>query len=262
MRTLAIAATGMHAQQVNSEVIANNIANINTTGFKRSRAEFTDLIYQAERLAGVPASGGQNTVPEGAEIGLGVRTVAIRNLHLQGALANTGNPLDVALNGRGWFQINGPNNETMYTRAGAFNKNGSGEIVTAEGYTVQPGITIPPDATEVVINETGQVYARSGTATTTTLLGQLTLANFVNDAGLLPLGGNMYKETPASGAAVVGVPGDPGFAKLHQGYLENSNVDPVREITELISAQRSYEMNSKVIQAADEMFGTVSKGIR
>lgn len=262
MRTLAIAATGMHAQQVNSEVIANNIANINTTGFKRSRAEFTDLLYQAERLAGAPTAGGQNAVPEGAEIGLGVRTVAIRNLHLQGSLANTGNPLDLALNGRGWFQINGPNNETLYTRAGAFNKNANGEIVTAEGYAVQPGITIPVDATEVVVNESGQVYVRVGNATQLQEVGQLTLANFVNDAGLQPLGGNLYRETAASGAAVVGVPGDPGFGKLHQGYLENSNVDPVKEITELISAQRSYEMNSKVIQAADDMYGTVTKGIR
>lgn len=262
MRALAIAATGMHAQQINSEVIANNIANINTTGFKRSRAEFTDLLYQAERMAGAPTVGGGGAVPEGAEVGLGVRTVAIRNLHLQGAMANTGNPLDLAMNGRGWFQIDGPNNEVLYTRAGAFNKNAEGQIVTAEGYTVQPGITIPEDAIDVVVNESGQVYARVGNQTNLQLLGQLTLANFVNDAGLQPLGGNLYRETEASGAAVVGVPGDPGFAKVHQGYLENSNVDPVREITELISAQRSYEMNSKVIQAADDMYATVTKGIR
>lgn len=262
MRTLAIAATGMHAQQVNSEVIANNIANINTTGFKRSRAEFTDLLYQAERSAGTPTAGGQGAVPEGSEVGLGVRTVSIRNLHLQGAMANTGNPLDLALDGRGWFQINGANNETLYTRAGSFSKNATGEIVTADGYVVQPGITIPNNATEVSVNETGQVFARIGNAATLTQLGQLTLATFVNDAGLTPLGGNLYRETQASGAAVVGVPGDPGFAKIHQGYLESSNVDPVREITELISAQRSYEMNSKVIQAADDMFGTVTKGIR
>jgi flagellar basal-body rod protein FlgG len=262
VRALAIAATGMNAQQTNVEVIANNIANINTTGFKRSRAEFTDLLYQAERAAGTPNRGGQEAIPEGAQIGLGVRTTAIRNLHMQGSLASTGNKLDLALNGRGWFQVAGANGENFYTRAGAFNKNATGQIVTADGYVVQPAMTIPPTTTEVVINETGQVFVRSGTDTALQQIGQLQLANFTNEAGLDPLGGNLYRETTASGTAVTGVPGDPGFGSVHQGYLENSNVDPVKEITELISAQRAYEMNSKVIQASDEMFGTVSKGLR
>lgn len=262
MRSLAIAATGMNAQQTNVEVIANNIANINTTGFKRSRAEFTDLLYQAERAAGTPNRGGQEAIPEGAQIGLGVRTTAIRNLHMQGALASTGNKLDLALNGRGWFQVAGTNGENFYTRAGAFNKNATGQIVTADGYVVQPAMTIPQDASQITINETGQVYVRVGTDATLQLIGQLTLANFTNEAGLDPLGGNLYRETLASGAPVVGVPGDPGFGSVHQGYLEASNVDPVKEITELISAQRAYEMNSKVIQASDEMFGTVTKGLR
>jgi flagellar basal-body rod protein FlgG len=252
----------MTAQQTNVEVIANNIANINTTGFKRSRAEFTDLLYQAERAAGSPARGGQEAVPEGAQVGLGVRTTAIRNLHLQGALTNTGNKLDLALNGRGWFQVAGAGGETLYTRAGAFNKNATGQIVTADGYVVQPAMSIPTGTTEVTINETGQVYVRIGTETTLQLIGQFTLANFINEAGLDPLGSNLYRETPASGAGVVGVPGDPGFGSVHQGYLETSNVDPVKEITELISAQRAYEMNSKVIQAADDMFSTVTKGLR
>jgi flagellar basal-body rod protein FlgG len=252
----------MNAQQTNVEVIANNIANINTTAFKRSRAEFTDLLYQAERVAGAPARGGQEAVPEGAQIGLGVRTTAVRNLHIQGALTSTGNKLDMAINGRGWFQITGGNNETLYTRSGAFSKNAQGQIVTADGYIVQPAMTIPQNATEVIVNESGQVYARVGTDTALQLLGQFTLANFANDAGLDPLGSNLYRETTASGAPVVGVPGDPSFGSLQQGYLENSNVDPVKEITELISAQRAYEMNSKVIQAADEMFSTVSKGLR
>jgi flagellar basal-body rod protein FlgG len=252
----------MTAQQTNVEVIANNIANINTTGFKRSRAEFTDLLYQAERAAGSPTRGGQEAVPEGAQIGLGVRTTAIRNLHIQGSLTNTGNKLDLALNGRGWFQIAGGSGETFYTRAGAFNKNATGQIVTADGYVVQPAMTIPQNTTEVTINETGQVYVRIGTETTLQLIGQFTLANFTNEAGLDPLGSNLYRETPASGSPVVGVPGDPGFGTMQQGYLENSNVDPVKEITELISAQRAYEMNSKVIQAADDMFATVSKGLR
>jgi flagellar basal-body rod protein FlgG len=262
MRALAIAATGMKVQQTNVEVIANNIANINTTSFKRSRAEFTDLLYQAERAAGAPSRGGQDAVPEGAQIGLGARTAAVRNLHMQGALTNTGNKLDLALNGRGWFQIAGANGESLYTRAGAFNKNATGQIVTVDGYVVQPAMTIPTDASDVVVNETGQVYVRAGTQSTLQLIGQLTVASFTNDAGLEPLGGNLYRETTASGTAVVGVPGDPGIGTVHQGYLENSNVDPVKEITELIAAQRSYEMNSKVIQAADEMFGTVAKGLR
>jgi flagellar basal-body rod protein FlgG len=262
LRALAIAATGMNAQQTNVEVIANNIANINTTGFKRSRAEFTDLLYQTERVAGAPNRGGQEAVPEGAHIGLGTRTAAVRNLHMQGSLTSTGNKLDLALNGRGWFQVASTNGENLYTRAGSFNKNATGQIVTADGYVVQPAMTIPADATDVVVNETGQVYARVGATSTLQLIGQLTVANFTNDAGLDPLGGNLYRETTASGAPVLGVPGDPGFGTVQQGYLENSNVDPVKEITELISAQRAYEMNSKVIQAADDMFSTVTKGLR
>lgn len=259
MRALAIAATGMNAQQLNVEVIANNIANINTTAFKRARAEFTDLLYQAERPAGAPNRGGQEPVPEGAQVGLGVRTAAIRNLHIQGALTSTGNKLDLALNGRGWFQIEGTNGETFYTRAGAFNKNAEGQIVTIDGSTLQPEITIPPETTEIIVNETGEVFARIGTQTDLQSLGQITLANFANDAGLEPMAGNLYRETPASGAPVTGVPGDPSFATVQQGYLELSNVDPVKEITELITAQRSYEMSSKVIQAVDEMYGTISR---
>lgn len=262
MKALAIAATGMAAQQLNVEVIANNIANINTTGFKRARAEFTDLLYQADRLSGVANRGGQNPVPEGAQVGLGVRSAAVRKLHIQGSLVKTSNNLDLALSGRGWFQIAGPNGETLYTRAGSFNKSATGQLVTIDGYVVQPEITVPQNALSVVVNETGQVYARIAGQTALQELGQLSLANFANDAGLHPLGGNLYKESEASGSAVTGVPGDPGFAKINQGYLENSNVDPVKEITELISAQRAYEMNSKVIQAADEMAGTVAKGIR
>jgi flagellar basal-body rod protein FlgG len=262
MRALAIAATGMNAQQLNVEVIANNIANINTTGFKRARAEFTDLLYQAERLQGVPMRGGEAAIPEGAQVGLGVRSAAIRNLHLQGALANTSNKFDLAINGRGWFQVNGPEGEILFSRAGAFNANAEGQLVTAEGYLVEPAIIVPENTVDVVVNETGQVFAQIGGEQNLQELGQLTIANFANETGLLPLGGNLYRETAASGQPVVGAPGDPGFGKLHQGYLEGSNVDPVKEITELISAQRAYEMNSKVIQAADEMAGTVSKGIR
>lgn len=262
MRALAIAATGMAAQQLNVEVIANNIANINTTAFKRARAEFTDLLYQTERLQGVPIRGGEAPIPEGAQLGLGVRTAAIRKLHMQGPLTETSNRLDLALNGRGWFQVTGAAGETLYTRAGSFNTNGDGQLVTIDGYTVQPAIIVPIDTIEILINESGQVMARLPGNAEPQELGQLTLANFANEAGLEPLGGNLYRETISSGAPVVGVPGDPGFGTVHQGYLEASNVDPVKEITQLIAAQRAYEMNSKVIQAADEMAATVSKGIR
>jgi flagellar basal-body rod protein FlgG len=260
MRALAIAATGMSAQQLNVEVIANNIANINTTAFKRARAEFTDLLYQDERPAGVPNRGNQQPIPEGAQVGLGVRNAAIRNLHIQGALTSTGNKLDLAINGRGWFQIEGANGETFYTRAGSFNKNAEGQIVTIDGNLLTPQITVPADTTEIVVNESGEVFALTSTQTTMQSLGQITLANFANDAGLEALGGNLYQQTTASGSPVVGVPGDPSFGTVEQGYLELSNVDPVKEITELITAQRSYEMNSKVIQAVDEMYSTVSRG--
>src|SRR5688572_5274394 len=260
MRALAIAATGMSAQQLNVEVIANNIANINTTAFKRARAEFTDLLYQDERPAGVPNRGNQQPIPEGAQVGLGVRNAAIRNLHIQGALTSTGNKLDMAINGRGWFQIEGANGETFYTRAGSFNKNAEGQIVTIDGNLLTPQITVPADTTEIVVNESGEVFALTSGQTTMQSLGQITLANFANDAGLEALGGNLYQQTTASGSPVVGVPGDPSFGTVEQGYLELSNVDPVKEITELITAQRSYEMNSKVIQAVDEMYSTVSRG--
>jgi len=262
MRALAIAATGMSAQQTNVEVIANNIANINTTGFKRARAEFSDLLYQSERVQGVPNRVGELAIPEGSRIGLGVRTVGIRNLHIQGPLADTGNPLDLAINGRGWFQIVGPDGELLYTRAGSFNKSDTGQLVTADGYAVDPAIIFPAETKEIVINEAGEVFAVVDGEAAPQNLGQLTIATFANDAGLDPLGDNLYRETAASGAPVVGVAADVGFGKIHQSYLEGSNVDPVKEITELISAQRAYEMNSKVIQAADEMMSTVSKGIR
>ena len=258
MRALAIAATGMNAQEQNLEVIANNIANLNTTGFKRSRAEFTDLIYQTERVMGVSTRGRDATVPEGAQVGLGVRTAAIRSLQLQGALTNTGNSLDLAINGRGWFQVTTPAGDTVYTRAGAFNTNASGQLVTSDGYTVTPSIVIPANATSITVSQTGLVTATVAGQTAPQQLGQLTIANFINEAGLNALGNNLFQQTEASGQPTVGVPGDTAFGILQQGYLEASNVDPVSEITNLIQAQRAYEMNSKVIQAADQMSGTIS----
>ena len=262
MKALSIAATGMNAQQLNLEVIANNIANINTTGYKRARAEFSDLLYQTERAQGVPNRSNQAIVPEGAIIGLGVQTAAVRNLHIQGSMVSTGNEYDLALIGRGWFQVETPDGETVYTRAGAFNKNAQGQLVTIDGYTVVPGITVPQDATDIVFTSSGQVMVRIGNDPAMQEIGQLTIANFVNEAGLEPQGENLFKQTPASGDANVGTPADPGFAQIKQKYLEASNVDPVKEITDLISAQRAYEMNSKIIQAADEMAATVSKNLR
>lgn len=262
MRALAIAATGMAAQQLNVEVISNNVANINTTSFKRSRAEFADLLYQVDRAAGTPTTQGSEVLPEGARVGLGVRNAAIRNLHLQGALAQTGNSLDLAIMGRGFFRVAGQDGETLYTRAGAFNKNATGQLVTAEGYIVQPAITVPPEAIQVTVNESGQVLVQVPGESELRQIGQLSLAAFVNEAGLAAIGGNLYRETAASGAATIGTPGANGIGPIKQGYLESSNVDAVKEITELISAQRAYEMNSKIIQSADEMMGTISKGLR
>lgn len=262
MRALSIAATGMTAQQMNVEVIANNVANINTTSFKRARAEFSDLLYQVERPAGAPAVFGGDNVPEGVRIGLGVRPTAVRNLHLQGSLSQTGNSLDMAITGRGFFRVSGPDGETLYTRAGAFNKNATGQIVTADGHVVQPTITIPNETTAIDINDSGQVYAHIPGEPQPRLLGQLSLASFANEAGLSPIGGNLYRETSASGAPTAGTAGTNGFGTIKQSYLEASNVDPVKELTELISAQRAYEMNSKVIQAADDIMAVVTKGLR
>ena len=262
MRALAIAATGMDAQQTNLEVIANNIANINTTGYKRARAEFTDLLYQTERMQGVPNRANQAIVPEGANIGLGVQTSAMRNIHTQGNLIETGNKLDVAIIGQGWFQIEAADGSTLYSRAGAFNKNADGNLVTIDGYNVIPNINIPTDAQDITVTRTGQVTARIGNATEFTELGQLTIANFANEAGLKPLGDNLFAQTPASGDAVIGVPDDPSYGYIKQSYLEGSNVDAVKEITDLITAQRAYEMNSKVITTADEMASIVSKNLK
>lgn len=262
MKALGIAASGMSAQSLNVEVIANNIANINTTAYKRARAEFTDLLYQTERLAGVANRGKDATVPEGAYVGLGVRIAAIRNLNLQGALSNTGNKLDWALQGRGWFQIQGADGQTVYTRDGAFNTNAQGQVVTADGYQIIPTMQVPNNTTAINVSESGLVTAIVAGQTQPQQIGQLTLAVFANDVGLEPLGNNLFRESPASGTPTTGAPGDPGFATIRQGYLESSNVDPVKEITDLIQAQRAYEMNSKVIQASDDMLGVVSKGLR
>ncbi|MVA24910.1 flagellar basal-body rod protein FlgG [Agrobacterium vitis] len=263
MRALAIASTGMNAQQTNLEVISNNIANINTTGFKKSRAEFSDLLYQTEKAVGVANRANQSTVPEGANIGLGVQTAAVRTMNEQGELSETSNELDVAIVGRGYIQVQSPDGATtFYTRAGALNKDSDGNLVTTEGYKIIPNITIPTDATEVKISESGEVSVLQGSSSTYTTLGQLETSAFVNPAGLKAIGDNLFEETASSGNPINGVPGDAGYGYLKQGYLESSNVDSVTEITSLISAQRAYEMNSKVITTADEMAQIVSKNLK
>lgn len=262
IKALAIAATGMNAQQTNLEVIANNMANINTTGFKRARAEFTDLMYQNVQTQGVAREAGLEVVPEGGKLGLGVKLAAIRDIHVQGVLAQTGNPLDLALNGQGFFQVTDSTGNTVYTRAGALNLNQNGQLVTLNGNLIEPQITIPENSRQITVTASGLVTALLDGDVIPTELGQLTLSNFPNVAGLEPLGDNLFAQTDASGTAVQGSPGDTNFGSIQQGYLESSNVDAIKEITGMIQAQRAYEMNSKVIQAADEMSSVVSQGIR
>lgn len=258
MRALDIAATGMQAQQTNVEVIANNIANMSTTGFKRQRVEFQDLLYQDLRRPGSNSSDQGTVVPTGAQIGLGVKTGGIYRINQQGNLQQTNNTLDLALSGHGWFQVALPSGQTAYTRDGSFALAPNGTIVTADGYVVQPGITIPTNATNVTINQSGQVQVTLSGQTAPQTVGQLQIATFPNDAGLAAQGGNLFLQTAASGAPVTGVPGNPGFGTVMQGFVENSNVNVVSEITNLISAQRAYEMNSQVITTTNQMLSTLT----
>jgi len=259
MRSLAIGATGMLAQQTNVETISNNIANMNTTAYARRRAEFNDLLYQNVRRPGATSSDAGTVIPAGVQLGLGVKTAAVYRISEQGNLTNTDNTFDLALQGKGYFQIELPDGDTAYTRDGSFQLSAEGQLVTHEGYTVQPGITIPQDATDVTINANGEVLVKVDGQTNPQNVGQLQIATFANEAGLEAVGGNLLMETPASGAPVQGTPGSTGFASILQGFLETSNVNVVSEITELISAQRAYEMNSKVIQASDEMLSAVNR---
>jgi flagellar basal-body rod protein FlgG len=254
-----IAATGMLAQQTNVEVISNNIANMNTTAFNRRRPEFSDLLYQNIKRVGATSSDNNTIVPSGIQLGLGVKTAAVYRITEQGSMTSTDNTLDMAIQGKGYFQVLLPSGETAYTRAGAFQLSPAGQIVTQEGYTVQPGITVAANATGVTVNASGQVQVKLDGQTALTTAGQLQLATFPNDAGLEARGDNLYMETPSSGTAVVANPATTGVGSVLQGFLESSNVNVVSEITNLISAQRAYEMNSKVIQASDEMMTSVNQ---
>ena len=259
MRALSIAATGMLAQQLNVEVISNNIANMNTTGFRRQRAEFQDLLYQSQRRVGSTSSDSGTIVPAGVQIGLGVKTAAVYTIAAQGNLNSTENALDLAISGQGMFQVTLPNGGTAYTRAGSFQLSAAGEIVTADGYTVSPGITVPTNATQITVNESGQVLIKVAGVAGEQNVGQLQLASFANVAGLQAIGDNLFEETAASGTPTTGNPGSTGFGDIIQGFLETSNVNTVSEITNLITAQRAYEMNSKVIQTADDMLDSVNR---
>lgn len=253
MRALRTATSGMLAQQLNVEVISNNIANMNTVGFKRQRAEFQDLLYQNVERMGAQSSTQGTVVPTGIQIGAGVKAGSVYRITEQGSPTRTGNTYDIAIDGKGYFQITMPSGEIAYTRAGNFSPNGEGQLVTEDGYAVEPAITIPQDAIDVSISKSGQVEVTTQGNAAKQVVGQLELATFFNEAGLEAIGDNLLLETAASGAATVGAPNEPGYGHLLQGYTEASNVDAVSEITNLIVAQRAYEMNSKVITTADEM---------
>lgn len=253
MRALRTAATGMLAQQLNVDVISNNIANMNTVGFKRQRAEFQDLLYQNVARMGAQSSAGGNVVPTGVQVGSGVRPGAVYRILEQGTVTRTDNQFDVAIQGRGYLQVQMPSGETAYTRAGNLAVNDQGQLVTHSGYPVIPQITIPEGSRGVTISPDGQVQVSSDGQTEPQVVGQLELATFLNEAGLEAIGDNLFMQSAASGAANTATPGSPGVGTLLQNFTEASNVDAVSEITALIVAQRAYEMNSKVITSADQM---------
>lgn len=253
MRALRTAASGMAAQQLNVEVISNNIANMNTVGFKKQRAEFQDLLYQNVERMGAQSSAQGTVVPTGIQIGAGVKAGAVYRITEQGTPQHTGNPYDMAIDGRGYFQITLPSGEIAYTRAGNLQISPEGQMVTDDGYALEPAISIPQDATDVTISKSGLVQVTTAGQTTPTTVGQIELATFFNEAGLEAVGDNLLLETAASGPAIVGTPGEVGYGQIMQAYTEASNVDAVSEISSLIVAQRAYEMNSKVITSADEM---------
>ncbi|MBI4246970.1 MAG: flagellar basal-body rod protein FlgG [Candidatus Rokubacteria bacterium] len=252
IRALFTAATGMQAQQLNLDTIANNLANVNTSGFKRNRVDFQDLLYQTLRPAGTRVAAGVE-VPTGIQLGHGTRPVATQKIWSQGNFQQTENPLDLVIEGDGFFQLNRPDGSIAYTRAGAFKRDSRGQIVNSDGYVLQPAVTLPEDTTSISIGSDGTLSVVSATSTTPQQLGQVELARFVNAAGLNAIGKNLFLPTAASGQAQTGTPGDQGFGTLNQGFLEMSNVSVVEEMVQMIAAQRAFEVNSKAIKSADEM---------
>ena len=259
MRALQIAATGMSAQQMRVDTVANNLANMSTTGYNARRAEFADLHYQQHTRAGTIAASDGTIVPTGVQLGLGARPAAVSMMVQQGVLSATGGDLDLAIEGRGWLEVTLPDGRAGYTRDGGLKRNGEGLIVTSDGFEVAPGITIPTDARQISINAEGEVWAYFADRVQPERLGQMALAGFTNERGLEAIGSNLFVETEASGPPIQSVPGEDGLGTLRQGYLEESSVDPVRELTEMIKAQRGYEMNAKVITAADQMMAATSQ---
>lgn len=259
MRALHIASTGMLAQQTNVEVISNNIANLTTTGYKRQRAEFQDLLYSNIVRPGAQSSDIGTIIPSGIQLGNGVKTAAVYRINEQGTLERTENKLDVAINGQGYFQVDLPNGEIAYTRDGTFSLDAQGQVVTQQGYLVRGVNQVPRGTTDITINEVGQMFVKLDGTTAPTQAGQFQMVTFPNPTGLEAIGGNLLLETPASGTPITGSAGDQGFGKLNQGAIENSNVNIVAEITNLITAQRAYEMNSKVVKSADDMLSTVNQ---
>ncbi len=262
MRALHTAATGMMAQELNVQVISNNIANMRTTGYKRQRAEFQDLLYEHVRRIGTQTSDQGNVLPVGIDLGSGVKSVGTPRIMTQGSLYPTGKDLDVAIRGEGFFKIQLPDGTYAYTRDGSFEMDNQGRVVTAQGNLVQPGLTIPQNASSISINQQGQVSVTVPGQTEPQVLGQLVLTRFINKAGLQPVGDNLYVETPASGTPIDGVATVDGMGDLQQGNLEQANVEAVTEISDLISAQRAYEMNAKVVSATDQMLSTTTNMMR
>lgn len=262
MRALYTAATGMMAQEKNVEVIANNVANMRTTGFKRQTIHFQDLVYEHQRRAGSPSSDQNTQIPAGTFFGSGAKVVATPRIMTQGNVSQTERTYDVAIRGEGFLRVQMPDGRTAYTRDGGFETDSQGRITTKEGYLVDPGVTVPQNATSVSINQQGQVSATVPGSTTPQTLGQFNLARFINPVGLESIGDNFYVETAGSGPAIDGVAGGEGFGTLQQGYLEDSNVNAVTEIASMIQAQRAYELNSKVISGADSMLTATAQMFR
>ncbi|WP_316014084.1 flagellar basal-body rod protein FlgG [Roseobacter sp. HKCCA0434] len=259
MRALSIAATGMDAQQMRVEVISNNLANMSTTAYNARRAEFADLHYQQVSRAGTINASDGTVLPTGVQLGLGVRAAAVTMHVAQGSLRATGGELDLAIEGNGYLEIALPSGQAGYTRDGALKRGGDGQILTSDGYALVPDITIPADARSLSVNAQGEVYAYFSDEVEPQLMGQITLADFTNEKGLEAIGGNLFLETEASGPPVIGTAGEDGLGTFRQGYLEDSSIDAVREMTELIEAQRGYELNAKVITAADQMLAATTQ---
>ena len=259
MKALQIAASGMAAQQMRVDVVSNNLANMSTTGYNARRAEFADLHYQQLSAPGTVSAEDGTVLPTGVQLGLGVRPTAVSVMLAQGGPLQTQGDLDVMIEGRGYIEVTLPSGGAAYTRDGALKRSGDGQIVTSDGYPVAPGITIPSDARALTISPNGDIYATFNGQIDAQLLGQLSLTGFTNAKGLEAIGSNLYLETQASGPALTGGPGLDGLGVLRQGYLEESSVDAVREVTELIKAQRGYELNAKVITAADQMLSATTQ---